>query len=356
MSPSGDDLRPASPEDGDELVRRYRQASAGQTPRPSPNVKDAVRSHALAVIAAQTAPPSAVAAPAANTSRWKLSLLASLAVAAFAGLIVLQLDRGAADEKDLALGQPQRRNEPALPAPRDAVSDQASPPSVDNAGPSTAIKPPATPARSSSPAAQKSVARPVPSAGASLALPPPPAAPTPPPPAYPAELDQTMAASDPAAETEAPSPPAPLPSPAPQAAAEPLESPGVRVAPVAPSALGRSATPAEQRRANEAARPPGRRSLTSTLPLASALQEAARNGHASRLDRLLVRGAPLNAADTAGRTPLMLAVIHNHPAMVQRLLAAGANVSLIDRDGITALQHAQRLKRERIVRLIEEAS
>ncbi|RYF43218.1 MAG: ankyrin repeat domain-containing protein, partial [Comamonadaceae bacterium] len=88
----------------------------------------------------------------------------------------------------------------------------------------------------------------------------------------------------------------------------------------------------------------------------TAWHEAARTGRLPELERLLQQGADLNAPDDAGRTALVLAVIHGHSAMVQRLLALGANPALVDREGLNALQHARRLGREEIVRMLEAAS
>ena len=87
--------------------------------------------------------------------------------------------------------------------------------------------------------------------------------------------------------------------------------------------------------------------------LAITLQQAARAGRVAQLDRLLLLGAPLNAPDETGKTPLMLAVINDHTDMVRRLLAAGADRAQTDRDGLTALQHARKLGLERIAVLIE---
>jgi ankyrin repeat protein len=103
---------------------------------------------------------------------------------------------------------------------------------------------------------------------------------------------------------------------------------------------------------------PAQESLAAQAPrsaaaLAAALHQAARAGQLADLEALLQQGAPLNAPDGAGRTALSLAVIHGHSALVRRLLALGANPALVDSDGLDALQHARRLGREDMVRLIE---
>ncbi len=101
---------------------------------------------------------------------------------------------------------------------------------------------------------------------------------------------------------------------------------------------------------------PGAETARSAPALATALHEAARTGRLTELERLLRLGARINAPDEAGRTALMLAVIHGHKATVQRLLAAGANAALTDRDGQDALGHARRLGQEDMVRMIEAGS
>jgi ankyrin repeat protein len=100
---------------------------------------------------------------------------------------------------------------------------------------------------------------------------------------------------------------------------------------------------------------PLRAEAPAPLKLASALQDAARAGNLPQVERLLRQGAALNAADAAGRTPLILAAMQGHTAVVQRLLAAGANPALIDNDGLNAQQHARRLGFDGIAHLIEAA-
>ncbi len=163
------------PDDNDALIRRYREAGAQDERRPSPHVREAVRAHAEMILASKRnslAPPPA---PAANQSRWKLSMLASIALAGLTGLLVLQFDRGTEHEQETALGRPAPAPVPPSPAtapPPPAVADAAS-------------------ARSEAPAARPAAPAPLPKAAVQPARPgpdvgmPAPAAASPPRPADP---------------------------------------------------------------------------------------------------------------------------------------------------------------------------
>ncbi len=117
----------------DELARRYHEANAQDMRRPGAHVRQAVQAHAQAVLAARQgdAPlPPAVAPEASNQPRWKMSMLASIALAGLTGLLVLQFDRGTPEEKELAMGQP-RANAPSpssSPAPAAQEAAPAAPP------------------------------------------------------------------------------------------------------------------------------------------------------------------------------------------------------------------------------------
>ncbi|MEO8390639.1 ankyrin repeat domain-containing protein [Polaromonas sp.] len=395
----------------DELLQRYREASADDTRRPGTHVRDAVRAHAQMVIEAGKAKETGTAettqtrtkAPAANQSRWKISALASLALAGLTGLLVLQFDRGNDEEKDLVFGQPSVSAPPSASstpssAPSSAPSSTSSPaPPAPSTG-STPAAAPASPAPGlpqsprqadkaraeaaesaagqtskapATPAAEKPVPSPAvtrqaaakteaetkkiqggvaPSVVASppAAAPPPPAAPTAP------AITQDMAKSTNRARMadaatgslSAPSagiaaaPPAPAAAPAP--------------APAAPAAYG-MAPPQKQGSAVSELRASRAEANAGPNRLAGALLNAARTGNLAQLERLLQQGAPVSAADAAGRTPLILAVMQGHTAVVKRLLAAGANPALVDQEGLNALQHARRLGLDDIAHLIEAA-
>lgn len=124
----------------------------------------------------------------------------------------------------------------------------------------------------------------------------------------------------------------------------------------APAVPAAAVAAPEQKRERLSAPTPSLRAEASGAPrLAGALQNAARAGNLPQVERLLRQGAALNAADAAGRTPLMLAAMQGHTGVVERLLAAGANKALVDQDGLNALQHAQRLGYRGIAHMIEIA-
>jgi hypothetical protein len=313
------------PDENDELIRRYQEASAQDPRRPSAHVREAVRVHADMVSAAKVAGPARSPAPAANQSRWKVSLLASIALAGLTGLLVLQFDRATPDEQETALGRP---------APAVIPPQAASPPPAVADGKVARSEAPA--ARSAAPApAPRRAERPAPEAAAPPPAPPP--APTPP-------TAQQEAAATPERPAEAARDQASekaLAPAAPQAMARSAAAPALRAPAPAPAAQ-------QERLAAPAPR--------SAAALAEALHQAARAGQLAEAEALLQQGANLNAPDSAGRTALVLAVIHGHSALVRRLLALGANPALVDRDGLDALQHARRLGRDDMVRLIEARS
>ena len=312
------------PRQTDVLAQRYLEASAQDPRRPPDRVRDAARAHALDVIASKTLPATAnrpaTNQPAANQSRWKMTLLASVALAGMTGLLVLQFERGTAEEKEIALGQP-------------VASSAAAPP----AAPATApVLAPATPKELPPAAAQaKTAAKPAA---------PPPAMPAPAPPM--ADSNATKAAP-PATQPEPSAPemlatPLMRPRPAPQAPAAPTaEAGGVTSGSIAPPAI--AAAPGLRA---------ARAKASQSLGVQQAFIEAARAGNTAQLENLLQQGAQLNAADETGRTALMWAAINNQIATVQKLLALGASTAIQDRDGLNALQHARRLGLDNMTALL----
>ena len=59
---------------------------------------------------------------------------------------------------------------------------------------------------------------------------------------------------------------------------------------------------------------------------------------------LLEKGAEIEARDTYGWTPLMIAIWYSTPKIVQLLIEKGAEVNARDKDGLTPLMIAAKLK------------
>jgi hypothetical protein len=85
----------------------------------------------------------------------------------------------------------------------------------------------------------------------------------------------------------------------------------------------------------------------------AALRHAAETGDLGVLDRLLALQPDLNARDAAGRTPLMLAILHGQTEVVSALLAYGADPNAADTHGITPLQAARAAGRPAIIAALQ---
>ena len=371
----------------DELVRRYREASAQEDARPGAQVRDAVRAHAqMLAAAAATAPSPTAAAPtraAANQPRWKISALATVAVVGLAGLLMLQFERGTPEEKEIAYGQ-RRAQAPApatlpAPAPSPAPAPAAE---TSSAAPSAAAGLPDRARDTAIPPARSTAQKPA-SAAPARARPLAKTAPAPAPAIAAPEAESSPGRSAAGAVSGFPaSPPMTAekaitprhaPPPAPSAAAAPRAEMRERsvaqdgaasreVVPqpqAMPSAAAPAAAPAARSpRVGNAASGP----LAATAPGADAgssvwlprhLWEAARAGDPLQVESLVRKGAPIDARDGTGRTALMLAAIHGQTTAVQKLLALGANRALVDREGLNAAQQARQRGHTRIADLID---
>ena len=351
----------------DELLARYREASAADPRVPAERVRATVRAHAQMVVDAgqQTGPavtPHRIQpTPAANESRWKMSALASVAVLGLAGLLVLQVEHGSPEQKEVALGVPApgqaqkaEAEQQAAPAPA-AVARRE-----DSAAPPQGPPPSAAQKQTRVAAANPAAGRAEPPLAAAPAIPEPPHSAKAAAPAADADLARSPRAFPGTSSTEQSAvAAAPIVADA-NSGAAPVEAWAPAAAGAASSRPPRTAaqTGAMEKADNQP--PASARSLRERAPVAAAspsiasgLHAAARNGELAQVDRLLTQGAQLNAPDEAGRTPLILASMQGHLEVVRRLLAAGANAALLDREGLDALQHAQRLGLNQIVQLLD---
>ncbi|KID82383.1 Ankyrin repeat-containing domain protein [Metarhizium guizhouense ARSEF 977] len=73
----------------------------------------------------------------------------------------------------------------------------------------------------------------------------------------------------------------------------------------------------------------------------SLISQAAANGHIETIQMLLEKSTDVNQADGDGKTPLMLAGMHDQEETIKLLLESpGINVNAVDNDGRTAVSHA----------------
>ena len=269
----------------DELLERYADAVAQDPRRPSDRVRNAVRAHAQ-MLRDQAAAVQRVEAaastprPAANLPQWTLSMVASLVVVGLAGLLYVQVDRGAHEDREMA---------PGVPAPATAGPARIQEPAAAQ----TAKPQPTAPANAADNAALKATQP------GKRAQPPNESAE--------AVADATSTKSD---------PDLPVPSPAPAAKA------------MTPPPLS-------------AMRSAGR--LTNTTTANQEFLAAVQTGQTDTVQQLLAQGMPVNARFDNGNTALMLAVIHRQEELVKLLLSQGADTSLVNQQGMTAVQIANQM-------------
>ena len=370
----------------DELIRRYREASAQDASRPGPQVRAAVRAHAQMLVAAKAAAgdkPVAGAVPAssrtaANASRWKISALGSVALLGLSAMLLLQFERGTPEEKEVAYGPPGAEVSGAAERSEKPSAASVAPPSAANRatpGGAAILKeeaadrmeaPQSTPVPNRAKAMAKvapSVAETKSSSGDAAAFSEvsgsasanadvvavPRAAPPPAPVAEvaqsaPAQIDGTAKAAPPSRVQTAPF-----------VAAE-------TITPPAPTARSAQAAPdkrsgSDLNAANgKLAVPLPKADKGSTSALEQVLRDAARAGRAVQVEALARQGVALDSRDSAGRTALMLAAMNGHTRVVQKLLALGANAALLDAQGQSAAQQARRRGHPHIADLIDAGS
>jgi len=71
---------------------------------------------------------------------------------------------------------------------------------------------------------------------------------------------------------------------------------------------------------------------------------------------LIQHGAPINAKDIAGNTPLHLAARYGFVNVVKVLIASGADVNAKDANGMTPLQIASKMGHQAVVDLLRKQS
>lgn len=127
----------------DPLLQRYREACQQDTRRPSPQVREAVLAHARMVMTPSNQTPQPRAA-AANETRWKLSLLASVAVLGLTTLLVLQFDSSSvpgtvANQERQVASAPALKSSPT-PLPIAAAPAAVAPAAAPAAAPELALQ------------------------------------------------------------------------------------------------------------------------------------------------------------------------------------------------------------------------
>jgi len=85
------------------------------------------------------------------------------------------------------------------------------------------------------------------------------------------------------------------------------------------------------------------------------LHGAAQMGDMEILNLLLDKGADPNIKNRLGGTPLMWAAVFGNEPVAVRLLKSGANPALKDADGMTALDWANKNKRDKLEALLRKA-
>jgi len=302
MTPNDDDTR------DEELLARYRRAGDADAARPSDTVRTAILAESRRVadeLAKQeSSRPIDVSRPAANDSRWKITVFGTAGAALLAALLFVPRYWEKTPPAQVS----------TAPAPAPATVPAPSPaPEAESLAPE----------RQSPSDSRSNRINSKPAGSPSLQL----AAPAPSPPS--------------AAQNYAPVSPlaAPLAAPPPPSAA--------RVRPLDLSAytVGSAAL---SKRADRAA--PADGALKSAT-----LQSAVAQGDVAQAASLLDQGAVIDARDEAGRTPLMLAVTQDQPEIVRLLLARGADPNAADNTGHTPLQQATKRNLQDVAALLEEA-
>jgi len=324
--------------DDDLLLQRYREANTLDDARPASALRDQVLAQARSVAQARTPAPPLPRPSAANDSVWSWKAFGGLAVLGLVGLLVLQFDRGTTDEREAALGTSISR--PPVPsATPPAPVGEAVPATSDAANPNAPMDrtpaPSAAPSLAQRPAPEK--AQPPTTTQRDLR----PKAPEPP---VAAQAPAPMAAPASAAEAETPADlasPAESAAPAAMSKAAPSATP-MSASPASPAAASDAAGSGAGAVARESAR--ARNEVSAEARRAHPpppLHQAAVEGDADGVRRLLAQGVDVNGRDASGRSALMLAAQRGDASIVKSLLDAGGIAQLRDPQGRSAADFAE---------------
>jgi hypothetical protein len=316
---------PPTPDAHDEVDDRYRRASAIDPSRPGEAVRRRVLEHAAQLAAERSGSRASVSGNEASVRRrlprsWRpAALFGTLAAAAVAGLMI-------APRVLMPPAAPSRAVAPPVEALREGKLSQRPAPALELA-PFTHAEPAAKPP----PADQASVASL--SAQASERRD-----------AYAREVAEAeqRAAKVPVADG------AGVAADAGAAAKAPSENVAAQQQ-VVVTAARRALAPPTATVESAALAPPVSKASDST----AAFRHAAETGDLRSLDRLLAMQPDINARDAAGRTPLMLAIVHGQTDVVSALLAYGADPNAADSSGTTPLQAARAAGRPAIVAALQ---
>ncbi len=318
-----------------ELLDRYRRASDTDAAAPSDAVRSAILAESRRVaeelaakqLAARGSPPRFdVLRPAANDSRWKLTAFGTAGAALLAALLI-------APRYWERLPTTQVSSVPAAPS-------TAPPPKLESIAPSRRSESQETAALQENAVTLdkllgKEASKPAHNyTTAPLALQPAPAAP----PASDAQTE-TARASD------------LVPAPPPSAPSADYAQNIIAGHPPSADRLGSAAQGALSMGADRSARAARERNALEPVNLES----ASAAGDLAQATLLLDQGAAVDARDTQGRTPLLLAVAQNRLAVVRLLLARGADPNAADNAGITPLQLAKNKDLRDVSALLERA-
>lgn len=297
----------------DELLRLYAEASRMQDDLPAPENRSAVIAHAAMLAQSRTSASvssQTTAKQAANWPSWKFGLVASVLLVPLLGILVWQL-KDAPETQELVATATMSEAPLAYPPPTTVKQLPALPErtesGVANSSKRGELKTPPSPAAVDAESNSKSVA------------------------AASAEHigDHAFLARNAGAVVGGLS------------HTDQAEATMSRSRESAPKSSGLAATPAPAPMAAAAPPKPLANALTSTERNATLLK-AAGEGHLLEVQTLLREGAFLDARDSQGHTPLMLAVLGGREAVVRLLVEMGATTAAVDQDGLTALQHARR--------------